>query len=121
MLTLSFIQISFFIKDRITKKILLEGTCRGGLYPMPVAAFKNKQAFVASSSLPSLEMWHSRLGHPSFDVVQQVLSSNKLPCSLYSSETIVCDSCQMAKSHQLPYQRSLSKSMFPLELIHSDV
>ena len=111
----------FLIKDRITKKILLEGTCRGGLYPMPAAAFKNKQAFAASSSLPSLEMWHSRLGHPSFDVVQQVLSSNKLSCSSYSRETIVCDSCQMAKSHQLPYQRSLSKSMSPLELVHSDV
>ena len=88
---------------------------------MPAAAFKNKQAFAASSSSPSLEMWHNRLGHPSFDVVQQVLSSNKLSCSSYSRETTVCDSCQMAKSHQLPYQRSLSKSMSPLELVHSDV
>jgi hypothetical protein len=77
----------FLIKDSITKKILLEGTCIGGLYPMPAAAIKNKQAFAASSSLSSLEMWHNRLDHPSFDVVQQVLGSNKLPCSLYSRET----------------------------------
>lgn len=27
----------------------------------------------------------------------------------------------MAKSHQLPYQKSLSRSSFPLELVFSDV
>jgi hypothetical protein len=33
----------------------------------------------------------------------------------------VCDACQQAKSHQLPYPTSFSRSNAPLELIFSDV
>jgi histone deacetylase 1/2 len=38
-----------------------------------------------------------------------------------SNKTSVCDACQQAKSHQLPYSRSVSSTSFPLELVHSDV
>jgi histone deacetylase 1/2 len=75
----------FLIKDQTTKKTLLEGTCKGGLYPLPAAALKNKQVLSASSSAhPSLERWHHRLGHPSFNIVQQVVNKNKLSCSTES-------------------------------------
>jgi hypothetical protein len=33
----------------------------------------------------------------------------------------VCNACQMAKSHQLPYNHSIHRSTMQLELIHSDV
>jgi histone deacetylase 1/2 len=83
----------FLIKDQTTKKTLLKGTCRGGLYPLPAATLKNKQALSASGGAhrlyplpaatlknkqalsasggahPSLERWHHRLGHPSFNIV----------------------------------------------------
>jgi histone deacetylase 1/2 len=53
-------------------------------------------------------------------VVQQVLRKNKIA---YTPESTpyVCDSCQMAKSHQLPYPTSSSRSTVPLEQIFSDV
>jgi hypothetical protein len=112
----------FFIKDQTTKRTLLEGTCRGGLYPLPAAALKNKQALSASGGAhPSLERWHHRLGHPSFNIVLQVINKNKLSCSTESRSGSVCDSCQMAKSHQLPYPKSPNQSSFPLELIFSYV
>jgi histone deacetylase 1/2 len=99
----------FFIKDQTTKKTLLEGTCKGGLYPLPAAALKNKQVLSASTGAhPSLERWHHRLGHPAFNIVQQVINKNKLSCSNEFRIGSVCDSCQMAKSLQLPYQRSSS-------------
>jgi hypothetical protein len=34
---------------------------------------------------------------------------------------LVCDSCQQAKSHQLPYPSSTSVSTAPLQLVFSDV
>ena len=37
-----------------------------------------------------------------------------------NKETI-CDACQKGKSHQLPYPRSTSISLSPLELVFSDV
>jgi hypothetical protein len=33
----------------------------------------------------------------------------------------VCDACQQAKSHQLPYSSSMRASKFSLELVYSDV
>jgi hypothetical protein len=50
-----------------------------------------------------------------------VVSSNKLLCSFESNKESVCDACQKAKSHELPYSKSLSTSSYPLELVHFDV
>jgi histone deacetylase 1/2 len=61
-----------------------------------------------------------RLGHPSSVVVHQVLRDNSIPFSESNKES-VCDACQMAKSHQLPYPKSTSVSNSPLELVFSDV
>lgn len=37
------------------------------------------------------------------------------------SSPSICDACQQAKGHQLPYSKSWSVSRFPLELVFSDV
>jgi histone deacetylase 1/2 len=78
----------------------------------------SKQAFLTIK--PSSSTWHRRLGHASSFVVQQILRKNKLS---YSPEInpYVCDSCQLAKSHQLPYPVSTSVSTVPLEQVFSDV
>ena len=69
---------------------------------------------------PTSSTWHRRLGHPSSFIVQQVLRKNNL---LYTPEinSYICDPCQQAKSHQLPYHVSTSVSTAPLEQIFSDV
>jgi hypothetical protein len=94
----------FFIKDQATKKTLFEGKCRGGLYPLPES---RREANCVVK--PSTSRWHSRLGHPA------------LPCDREGYQDEVCDACQQAKSHQLPYPKSSSVSQFPLDFIFSDV
>lgn len=111
-----------FIKDQATRRILHQGRCEGGLYPLAVsreAASQNKQALGVNK--PSTGQWHSHLGHPSFQVVKQVLKNNSLPFVSDSRDELVCDSCQRAKSHQLPYSKSNNTAYAPLEMIHSDV
>jgi hypothetical protein len=61
------------------------------------------------------------LGHPSSTIVKQVISRNNLLCLSGSNKESVCDACQRARSHQLPYTTSLGVSNFPLELVFSDV
>jgi histone deacetylase 1/2 len=78
----------------------------------------SRHAHGAAKSSSSL--WHKRLGHPSSGVVHQVLHDNEIPFSESKKES-VCDACQMAKSHQLPYPKSSSVSTSPLELVFSDV
>lgn len=111
---------SFFVKDRLTRRTTIQGKCEGGLYPI-AAAKPVMSKEVLLSTKPSTELWHRRLGHPSISVVQQVLQSKNLDWSPNKSVATICDACQMAKSHQLPFSNSSSRSSSPLELVFSDV
>jgi histone deacetylase 1/2 len=53
--------------------------------------------------------------------VQSIVRTNELSCSSSDSLSLVCDACQRAKSHQLPYSLSSHVTTMPLELIHTDV
>jgi hypothetical protein len=111
--SLNSILIYLFIKDWESRRTLLQGKARGGLYPLPsISLCSSKQ--VLSSNKYSITRWHARLGHPSSSIVKFVLSKNCLPCSSESSESLVCDACQQVKSHQLPYPKFSSVSKSPL-------
>jgi histone deacetylase 1/2 len=100
-------------------EIMFRGPCHGGLYPLvPVPSKSSKHALVTIK--PSSSTWHRCLGHPSSFIVQQILRKHNLS---YSPEInpYICDPCQQAKSHQLPYPVSTSVSTAPLEQIFSDV
>ena len=56
----------FFIKDREMKRVLLQGRCEGGLYPLK--PFPQNKRMLASVKLSS-SLWHNRLGHPSSSIV----------------------------------------------------
>lgn len=111
----------FLVKDRAMRTTMLEGRCRQGLYPLPTSSSSTSPTKQAHAVVPSFARWHGRLGHPANPIVSRVISKNKLPCQGMESRESVCDACQMAKSHQLPYHKSNSVSNFPLELIFSDV
>jgi hypothetical protein len=112
----------FLVKDRATRKVLLQGRCKGGLYPWPsLEHSSSKYAFVVTNK-PSVVRWHDRLGHPSMCVVSSIVKDNKLLySSLEFSKESVCGACQQGKSHQLPFPKSFSVLQAPLELVHSDV
>jgi hypothetical protein len=115
----------FFLKDRHTRKLLLEGKCRNGLYPIPSAAWSpqlhppNKSVF--STTRPIMARWHHWLGHVSSSILHHVVSQNKVSFLEDNLDQPVCDACQQAKSHQLPFPKSLSVSKAPLELLFSVV
>ena len=65
-------------------------------------------------------MWHKRLGHLALSVVNQILDS----CNIVRTQKIgfnFCSSCQLAKSHRLPFSLSPSIAEKPFELIHTDL
>jgi hypothetical protein len=105
------------IKDQKIRRILLKGRCAGGLYPLPLDEIKQ----ACSAARVSINTWHNRLGHASNRVVEQVIRRKNLLSSQEFVNRSVCDVCQQAKSHQLPYSSSMSASKFPLELVYSGV
>ena len=106
----------FLIRDQATRKILYRGRCVHGLYPL-IPNFRSFNKQVCGVIKISSERWHAQLGHPFFDIVQQVLPNNQLPCVGEHSLETICDSCQKAKAHQLPYPVSTSISTKPLQLV----
>ena len=109
----------FFVKDKATRKTILHGRSRGGLYPIPFGRAASSHHDFSGVKVSS-QQWHESLGHPSNKVVKSVLRHNNLPCAS-NVEPSICDACQRAKSHQLPYNNSTRVSSMPLELIHTDV
>jgi hypothetical protein len=103
-------------------RTLLQGQTKGGLYPLSCSSsITNLAKQVFSSNKIPQSRWHAHLGHPSSSIVRFVLSKNSSPFISDTSLDHVCDACQQAKSHQLPYPRSSSISKAHLELIFFDV
>ena len=86
---------------------------------LPLIAPISIAAAAAVSSIPSLALWHARLGHASFSWVQQLASRGLL--GSVSTENFDCVSCQLGKQPALPFNSSESISTDIFDLIHSDV
>nr|CDH30699.1 putative Ty1-copia-like retrotransposon [Cercis chinensis] len=118
----------FAVKDQKTQAILLKGGLDKGLYSVPSAYSSHApqarvfQIFSTSSStsIDSMRLWHNRLGHPSLAIVNKVLNHYNLPVFSLQNK-LLCDSCQLAKSHKLPFVRNYSKAMKPFDLVHADL
>jgi hypothetical protein len=108
------------IKDQVSKQVLVQGPCKGGIYPLQSIS-PTIQKLILSAIKPSSQRWHLHLGHPSRDIVLRAIKNNSLSCSRVGSSESVCDACLQAKAHQLPYSKSKSQSTTPLQLVFSDV
>ena len=120
---LEFYPHRFFVKEQGTRKVIFQGPCEGGLYPLKPSSSQSRpnKSVLAATIKPTSTLWHHRLGHASTSVVRQVLTCHRIPFISDFNENLVCDACQMGKSHQLPYPKSTSVSSRPLELVFSDV
>jgi histone deacetylase 1/2 len=93
----------FIVKDLASRRRVLQGKCDcSGLYPVSPSGI-NGAMFSASSATTSKEQWHRRLGHPSLQIVNSILRLNNLLFCNNSVHVHVCNACQMAKSHQIPF------------------
>ncbi|CAL2245419.1 unnamed protein product [Prunus armeniaca] len=124
----------FYIQDKLTKKIMLQGKSSQGLYPIPVSlqssvsvpspiqhsqrSMSPSVAFLGQQVKSSL--WHRRLGHPTNEVVKYMLKAAQLPyCD--DSQFFVCSDCLHGKMHKLPFPTDHVKVTIPFQKIHSDV
>lgn len=86
-----------------------------------IAHLKNPdQVFVSAKSCTSFSLWHHKLGHPSFVVVNKVFSTCNLAASTHYFIS-PCNACMQGKAHRLPYPTSAIVYTKPLELIFSEL
>ena len=115
------------IQDQHTQKVIGIGHRVGELYVLEVL----KVSAVAASSIDlssfrlsplssEFYLWHSRLGHVSVSRLRFLVSSGVLG-HLNTTDISDCSGCKLAKFSALPFNKSLSCSLAPFDIIHSDV
>ena len=86
---------------------------------LPLVAPVSVAIATTVSSIPSLALWHARLGHTFSFQVQQLASRGLL--GSVSTENFDYVSCLLGKQSALPFNSSESISIDIFDLIHSDV
>jgi len=111
----------FYVKDLITKEVLLSGHSRDGLYIMSESSATSlPQAFLTARRSTSADVWHRRLGHPSSRILRLLVSNKKVSCKSKQFH-FDCQACPLGKSSRLSLGPTGHKTSAPLELIYSDV
>ena len=86
--------------DLITQKVATKGNMRKGIYvlenPNFVALFSNRQREASKS------VWHHRLGHSNFKILQHLQQSKEITVNK-SRSTLICEPCQMGKSSRIQF------------------
>ena len=116
---------SFFqMHDRRMRATLVTRQRKDDVYFCPNSVPLSSSSLALSSSLSStrsLAMWHYRLGHPSLHIFRCFLSNLNLSFTKKQLESFSGNSCNINKSHKLPFSTSTITSAYPLDLIYSDI
>lgn len=75
-------------------------------------------------TMANLKIWHERLGHVNVRALKELTSSDAIDGVKLKENTtdeFFCDSCQLGKSHKLPFKKEVKRETLPGEFIHTDV
>lgn len=126
MYTVKFTENGCIVQDHFLKTVLETGRPEEGLYTTKVALqpkvltvneVVSKSVF-NKNVLSDFELWHSRLGHVSDDVIKIFLNNNNKSVQAYKLDCLICP---LAKQSELPFLKSYHATSEIFELVHGDV
>ncbi|KAI0492295.1 hypothetical protein KFK09_026565 [Dendrobium nobile] len=117
-ISITFDANGFVFKDQTTNQIILQGPCSKGVYKIAAQPSRLLAQALTVTNTPSVD-WHLCLGHPHHRILKQISHSN--PSLHISHFKSACTSCMSYKGQKLSFDRSTSRTRYPLELVHSDV
>ncbi|KAF7127892.1 hypothetical protein RHSIM_Rhsim11G0062800 [Rhododendron simsii] len=122
-----FFKSGCIVQDQASGKVIGKGPKCGRMFPIGLSIYpKNKFLFslLCSTSTPSYQMWHKRLGHPNAKKLLFMLKFGLLLNKDHVSLQDVlfhCDSCKLGKSKALPFPIHNDITTNCFDLIDSDV
>jgi hypothetical protein len=115
-----------FIQDLVAWRRIGLGRKRNGLYFLQVSttatkphSFPSVAVHTAVNNTPTFDVWHHRLGHPSFSrlsLLKHVINDLVIP-----SANEHCKVCHISKQKRLPFTNFVHITAVPFELIHCDI
>jgi len=117
-----------FVQDRTSHKVIGLFHRPGGLYVLNqfndsivAISIVDISSFHLSSSFSSpFYFWHSCLGHISSSRLK-FLASTRVLSTLDSHDIFYSSGCKLVKVSTLPFNKSISSSLTPFNLVHSYV
>ncbi|KAJ9561257.1 hypothetical protein OSB04_006417 [Centaurea solstitialis] len=101
----------FFVNDLRTGVTIMRCNSSGELYPVSNLHRSTSSPPVSLTTISS-QIWYQRLGHPGnhiFSFLRKLRSHS------------LCSSCQIAKHVCVPFTTSMSRTLAPFDIIHSDL
>ena len=117
-LSVTFNNNFFTVQNRQMGRVVATDKRDGGLYVLE----RGHSVFISvlkSKSLHALyDLWHSRLGYVNHSTISFLNKKRQLYLTSLLSSPKLCDTCQLAKNHRLPYSHNEHRSSSVLDLIH---
>ncbi|KAM1175312.1 hypothetical protein ACFX19_028331 [Malus domestica] len=115
------------LSDKATRRVLYQGKSDDReLFQIPVNAFSRLSAAQLGRSIAFVgkkiksSIWHKRLGHPSEEILHNMLNVAQLSVVSDSSPSL-CTACIHGKLSRFPFPVKQTRSHVVFEKIHSDV
>nr|GFA65737.1 ribonuclease H-like domain-containing protein [Tanacetum cinerariifolium] len=112
--TIEFDVFGFFVKDFMTRRVLLRCDSTGDLYPV------THPCPIPHAFLVSQHTWNQRLGYPGGDVLCRLVSNNVISCN-NEKPPVLCHACQLGKHVRLLFVSSNTFVTSCFEIIYLDV
>ncbi|KAL9234053.1 hypothetical protein vseg_008969 [Gypsophila vaccaria] len=118
--SVKFDPFGFTVKDLKTGMPIMRSHSTGDLYPL-LSTTHDAPADPphALTAIPR-STWHGRLGHPGSVIFNSLCTNKMIPCRPMNNLS-VCNSCQLGKHIKLSFSPSLSSTVQPFDIIHTDL
>ena len=120
-LSVTFANNFFTVQNCLTGKVVAIDRRDGGSYVLErsnsalIFVLKNKYLHAL------YDLWHACLGHVNHSILALLNKKGQLHLTSLLPSPKLCDTCQLAKNHRLPYTCNEHKSSNVLDLIHCDI
>lgn len=137
------VSVSQLIHDGQSRVLFLEGVCHittthgvmkgkleNDLYKLDVNRSEDgsltETVLHTMTAIEHSELWHMRMGHPSYSKMDSMRTSGNNPYADYEHvgkpDKHFCEACVLSKQHVQPYPtRQANRATGLLDLVHSDV
>lgn len=116
--SVEFDPFGFSVHNLQTGTKIMRCDSSGDLYPI----FTNTRVIPPISSsftAFSPDLWHRRLGHSGAAIFRSLCTNKLIACN--KARQSFCSSCPLGKHSKLPFKDSMSFTLFPFDIIHSDL
>jgi hypothetical protein len=113
-----------FFQVLATRKMIGSGSLKDGLYYLDSQPdthgwlIQAYHTIRADDSTARIWLWHQRLGHPFFLILQRMFPALFLHNNVSKFQ---CETCELSKHHRVSFSPSINKSDAPFVLVHTDV